>query len=67
MVEGVEMDVKRKLGLLLAGTVLGTSILVSAPAFSDEAQLQQQINAIQQQLNALQGRQDKPLARMKYP
>lgn len=48
------MDVKRRLGLLLAGTVVGTSILVSAPAFSDEAQLQQQINAMQQQLNALQ-------------
>ena len=37
------MDVKRRLGLLLAGTVLGTSILVSAPAFADDAQLQQQI------------------------
>ena len=48
------MDVKRRLGLLLAGTVVGTSILVCTPAFSDEAQLQQQINAMQQQLNALQ-------------
>ena len=48
------MDVKRRLGLLLAGTMVGTSILVSTPAFSDEAQLQQQINAMQQQLNALQ-------------
>jgi len=48
------MDMKRRLGLLLAGTVVGTSILVCTPAFSDEAQLQQQINAMQQQLNALQ-------------
>ena len=48
------MDVNRRLGLLLAGTVVGTSILVCTPAFSDEAQLQQQINAMQQQLNALQ-------------
>jgi TolA-binding protein len=51
---GVEMDVKRRLGLLLAGTVLGTSILVSAPAFADDAQLQQQINAMQRQLQAMQ-------------
>ena len=41
-----EMDVKRRLGLLLAGTVLGTSFLVSVPAFADDAQLQQQINAM---------------------
>ena len=48
------MDVKRRLGLLLAGTVLGTSILISAPAFADDAQLQQQINAMQRQLQAMQ-------------
>ena len=48
------MDVKRRLGLLLAGTVLGTSFLVSAPAFADDAQLQQQINAMQRQLQAMQ-------------
>ena len=48
------MDVKRRLGLLLAGTVLGTSILVSAPAFADDAQLQQQINAMQRQLQTMQ-------------
>lgn len=48
------MDVKRRLGLLLAGTVLGTSILVSAPAFADDAQLQQQINAMQRQLQVMQ-------------
>ena len=49
-----EMDVKRRLGLLLAGTVLGTSFLISAPAFADDAQLQQQINAMQRQLQAMQ-------------
>jgi hypothetical protein len=48
------MDVKRRLGLLLAGTVLGTSILISAPAFAEDAQLQQQINAMQRQLQAMQ-------------
>ena len=48
------MDVKQRLGLLLAGTVLGTSILVSGPAFADDAQLQQQINAMQQQLQVMQ-------------
>src|SRR6185437_13752739 len=48
------MDVKRRLGFLLAGTVLGTSILVSAPAFADDAQLQQQINAMQRQLQVMQ-------------
>jgi hypothetical protein len=48
------MDVKKRMGLLLAGTVLGTSILISAPAFADDAQLQQQINAMQQQLQQMQ-------------
>ena len=48
------MNVKRRLGLLLAGTVVGTSILVSAPAFADDAQLQQQIDAMQRQLQAMQ-------------
>jgi hypothetical protein len=48
------MVVKRRLGVLLAGTVLGTSFLTAAPAFADDAQLQQQINAMQQQLNAMQ-------------
>jgi hypothetical protein len=48
------MDVKRRVGLLLAGTVLGTSILISVPAFADDAQLQQQINAMQQQLVQMQ-------------
>ncbi len=48
------MDVKRRLGILLAGTVLGTSFLVSAPAFADDAQLQQQINTMQRQLQVMQ-------------
>lgn len=48
------MVVKRRLGVLLAGTVLGTSFLITAPAFADDAQLQQQISAMQQQLNAMQ-------------
>src|ERR1700720_3054501 len=48
------MDVKRRLGLLLAGTVHGTSFLVSAPAFADDAQLQQQIDAMQRQLQVMQ-------------
>src|SRR5580693_8129537 len=48
------MDVKRRLGILLAGTVLGTSFLISVPAFADDAQLQQQINAMQRQLQAMQ-------------
>ena len=48
------MDFKRRLGLLLAGTVFGTSILISAPAFADDAQLQQQINSMQRQLQAMQ-------------
>ncbi len=57
-VEGVEMDVKRRLGILLAGTVLGTSFLVSAPAFADDAQLQQQINTMQRQLQVIQVRSE---------
>jgi hypothetical protein len=48
------MDVKRRLGILLAGTVFGTSFLVSAPAFADDAQLQQQIDAMQRQLRVMQ-------------
>ena len=48
------MNVKRRLGILLAGTVLGTSFLVSAPAFADDVQLQQQIDAMQRQLQVMQ-------------
>jgi type II secretory pathway pseudopilin PulG len=51
------MIVKRRAHLLLAGTVIGTSLLVAVPALADDAQsqqLQNQINAMQQQLQALQ-------------
>ncbi len=48
------MVVKRRLGALLAGTVLGASFLIAAPAFADDAQMQQQINAMQRQLQAMQ-------------
>jgi hypothetical protein len=48
------MVVKRRLGVLLAGTVLGTSFLIAAPAFADDTQLQQQIDTMQRQLNAMQ-------------
>src|ERR1700726_1925034 len=48
------MVVKQRLGVLLAGTVLGASFLITAPAFADDAQLQQQINAMQRQLQAMQ-------------
>ena len=48
------MVVKRTMGILLAGTVLGASSLIAAPAFADDAQLQQQVNAMQQQLEAMQ-------------
>ena len=48
------MVVKQRLGVLLAGTVLGTSFLIAVPAFADDAQLQQQIDAMQRQLNAMQ-------------
>jgi hypothetical protein len=47
------MVIKRRLGVLLAGTVLGAS-LITAPAFADDAQMQQQINAMQRQLQAMQ-------------
>jgi type II secretory pathway pseudopilin PulG len=51
------MFVKRSMGMLLAGTVLGAS-LIAAPAFAEDAQtqqLQQQINAMQQQLDSMRG------------
>src|ERR1700744_3021724 len=48
------MDFKKRTGLLLAGTVLGASILISAPAFADDAQLQNQITVMQQQLQTMQ-------------
>ena len=51
------MVVKRRMGVLLAGTVIGGSILAAAPAFAQDAktqQLQNEINALQQQLQTLQ-------------
>jgi hypothetical protein len=48
------MVVKRRLGILLAGTVLGASFLMVAPAFADDAQMQQQISAMQRQLQTMQ-------------
>jgi outer membrane murein-binding lipoprotein Lpp len=51
------MLIKRRVGVLLSGTVLGASVLFAAPAFADDAQteqLQKQINALQKQLQALQ-------------
>src|SRR4249920_1404907 len=50
------MVVKQRAGLLLSGTVLA-SILVTAPAFAQDAQtdqIQRQINALQKQLQTLQ-------------
>jgi hypothetical protein len=51
------MLIKRRVGVLLSGTMLGASVLFAAPAFADDAQteqLQKQINALQKQLQALQ-------------
>jgi len=51
------MLVKRRVGILLSGTVLGASVLFAAPVFADDAQteqLQKQINALQKQLQSLQ-------------
>ena len=56
------MVVTRRMSKLLAGTVLGTS-LIALPAFAQDAQSQQkmqnEINALQQQLQALQSQQNK--------
>jgi hypothetical protein len=52
------MLVKRRVGMLLGGTMLGASLLFAVPAFAEDAQsqqqLQNQINALQQQLQVLQ-------------
>ena len=51
------MVVKRRVSLLLAGTMIGASVLIAAPAFADDAQtqkLQNQINSLQQELQTLQ-------------
>ncbi len=56
------MVVTRRMSGLLAGTVLGTS-LIALPAFAQDAQSQQkmqnQINSLQQQLQALQDQQNR--------
>jgi hypothetical protein len=44
------MVVKRRLSVLLGGTVLGTCFGIAAPGFAEDAQLQQQINAIEAQM-----------------
>ncbi len=48
------MAFKRRVSVLLAGTIIGASYLMVAPAHADEEQLQRQINAMKQQLDAMQ-------------
>ena len=48
------MSLERKFRVLLAATALGAFPLLAAPAHADEAQLQQQINAMKRQLDAMQ-------------
>jgi hypothetical protein len=48
------MLVRRRLGVLLNGTVIGACFLLACPALADEADLQRQINAMQRQLKAMQ-------------
>jgi len=52
------MVVKRRMGLLLSGTLLSASVAAAVPAFAEDAQsqqqMQQQINTLQQQLQQLQ-------------
>jgi hypothetical protein len=52
------MVVKRKVGVLLAGTVLGACFLAAVPAFAQDAQsqqkLQNEINGMQKQLREMQ-------------
>ena len=48
------MALERRLGVLLASTLLGASQLMVAPARADEQQLQRQINSMKQQLDAMQ-------------
>jgi hypothetical protein len=52
--EGSDMSLERKFRVLLAATALGAFPLLAAPAHADEAQLQQQINAMKRQLDAMQ-------------
>jgi hypothetical protein len=48
------MLVKRRLSVLLNGTVIGACFLLACPALADEADLQRQINQMQRQLKAMQ-------------
>lgn len=48
------MTFNGRLALLLAGTVLGATYLMAAPARADEEQLQKQISAMKAQLDAMQ-------------
>ncbi len=47
----------RRLGVLLNGTGIGACLLLAAPAFADEAELQRQINEMQRQLKSMQDQQ----------
>jgi hypothetical protein len=44
----------RRLGVLLNGTAIGACLLLAAPAFADEADLQRQIDVMQRQLKSMQ-------------
>jgi hypothetical protein len=50
----VDPKVKRGIGGLLFGAVLGASQVAVVPTYADEAQLQRQIDAMKQQLEAMQ-------------
>src|SRR5262249_28099905 len=49
----------RRLSVLLNGTGIGACLLLAAPAFADEVDLQRQINAMQRQLKAMQDQRAK--------
>ncbi len=51
---GVRLKVKRGIGGLLVGAVLGSSQVIVVPAYADEAQLQRQLDAMQRQMEAMQ-------------
>src|SRR5258708_4835396 len=51
---GVHLKVKRVIGGLLIGAVLGSSQVLVVPAYADEAQLQRQLDAMQRQMEAMQ-------------
>ena len=47
----------RRLGVLLKDTGIGACLLLAAPAFADEGDLQRQINEMQRQLKSMQDQQ----------